>query len=145
MKNVLMMTLSLVLISAAWGQAPSRGPDFGALGLSEAEAKAVETDLKAWEQSNREWEADLQLIDAQRNRLMVRDALDKGALEKTFRDQYEIFLKRDLARLDLMVKWRAAFGAEKARGLDGIFRGPQGPQGPNQPGQPGQPGQPKKP
>lgn len=144
MKRFLWVSTALLAASLAWGQNMPKGP--GSLtdqGFTEDEAKAVEADLKGWEQSNREWEADLQLIDAQRNKAMVKEALDKSELEKTFRAQYDLFLQRDLARIDLSVKWRSAYGLEKARFLEGRLRGPQGQ--PGQVGQPGQPGQANQP
>jgi len=148
MKRVLWVLTVALVGSLAWGQPMPKGP--GPLtdqGFSEDEAKAVENDLKGWEQSNREWDADLQLIDAQRNKAMIKEALDKTELEKIFRAQYELFLKRDLARIDLVIQWRSAYGSEKARVLEGRLRGPQGQGQPGQPGQPNQPpGQaPKKP
>lgn len=141
MKRFLWVLVALGAASLAWGQPMPKGP--GSLtdqGFTEDEAKAVENDLKGWEQANREWEADLQLIDAQRNKAMIKEALDKAELEKTFRGQYELFLKRDLARIDLVIKWRSTYGQEKARVLEGRLRGPQG-----QPGQPNQPNQPQGP
>lgn len=163
MNRFLLIVTALLTATGVWAQntpggpkGPANGPGMGMAppsltdqGFSEAEAKVIEADQKAWEQSNREWEADLQVIEAQRTRLMVKETLDKAALEAAVRSQYEILIARDLARINLLIKWRTAYGLEKSRVLEGRLRGPQGGNQPGgqmgQPGQMGQMGQPNQP
>jgi len=134
----LWIVAALLLSSPAWAQnPPPKGPDLTAQGFSESEAKAIQADLKTWETTNRDIEADLQILEAQRTKVLLKDIPDRGELEKLIRSQSDLQIKRELARIDLVIQWRTTYGVEKSRGPEGMLRGPQGaPNGPQgmQPG-----------
>jgi hypothetical protein len=144
MKNILLLAALVLISGAAWGQAkgakvapnPSNLTQFG---FTPAEAQAAQADFQAFEQGNRDADAHGQVIQAQRNQALVAATPDRAAFEKLTRDLAEISVKRDLARFDLTVKWRATYGVEKARTLEGILRGAAGPGGPGGPGAPKRP------
>lgn len=142
MLRSLFLTILFVLAPFVWGQTPPpppSGPDQGASltdqGFTEAEATSIDADLRAFDQANRITDADLRVIEAQRQVLMTKDVLDRGEFEKSFRAQYELLLKKELARVDLINKWRKTFGVDKVRFLEPRLKG--GDQGPPR-GQPPQ-------
>jgi len=145
MKRVLWAAF-LVAATLSWGQTP--GPKAGGprpltdQGFTEAEAKAVEADLKALDAQTRAWDADLQVLEAQKNQALIKDRPDRGDLERLLRQRYDLALKQDLARIDLLLKWRTTYGPDKARILEPRLPRPQGPGQAGPQGGPGQAGQP---
>jgi len=133
LRSVFLMFL-LVLAPLVWGQNPPRPqdqappPSLTDQGFTETEVSAVDADLRTFDQANRIADADLRVIEAQRQVLMTKDVLDRGDFEKSFRAQYDLLLKKELARVDVINKWRKAYGMDKARFLEPRLKGPdQGP------------------
>lgn len=156
MRNIGILVAFLVVATAAFaqnqpprggsGQGP-QGPQAGpppanlkALGLSEADVQAIEADVKAFEEFNQTSNGEEQKLDEQKKQLTAQDTIDRDAYEKAVRAGSEIQVKRQMTRLDLLVKWRSSYGVEKAKKIEPLLNprhpGLQGPQGPGQPDQP---------
>ena len=135
MRKILFLVSLVLLITPLWSQNkgakvapnPSNLTQFG---FSAAEAQTAQADFKTWEQGSRDADAQAQVLQAQRNQVMVAATPDRAAFEKLTRALLEISVQRDLARLDLTVKWRTTYGPDKARTLEGIIRDAGGPGGP---------------
>ena len=140
MKNFLLIASLALLTATAWAQNPPKpakvAPNPSNLtqfGFSAAEAQAAQTDLKTWDQSNRDSDAQAQVFQAQRNQAMVANPPDRAAFEKLTRSIYELAVQKDLVRFDLTAKWRTTYGPEKAQTLEGIVRDASGGPGPRRP------------
>ena len=143
MQRFILLVLLAFTASIAFAQAPgprsgqpdpNQGPpppDLKALGLTDAQIEAVKADLEAFGQSNKDRDAGQQNIEDQKRGLVSGDQVDRAAFETALRAGAEIQVQRELARLDLRIKWTAAYGAEKAHELERLFQPPQN-QGPNQ-------------
>jgi hypothetical protein len=130
------LLLSAPLIEAQTPPPPrdqGPGPSLTDQGFTEAEAASIQADLRSLESAFRITDADLRVIEAQRGVLMTKDTLDRGEFEKLFRAQNDLQLKKELLRVDLINKWRKAFGVDKSRLIERQLGPQQGPdQGPDQ-------------
>ena len=132
MRRMLFLVSLILLTAPAWSQAkgPKVAPNPSNLtqfGFTAAEAQAAQADFKAWEQGNRDADAQAQVAQAQRNQVLVAATPDRAAFEKLTRALHEISIQRDLALFDQVFKWRTTYGPDKARTLEGIIRDAVGP------------------
>lgn len=109
-------------------------------GFTAEEIEAVKADLKAQEKEAKVLEADIQVLRAEQKREMLKDSLDRAALEKILRALAEKDVARELLMIDLLIKWQTAYGAEKALAIRQVLDGKGGPAG--KPGAPKPAGKP---
>ena len=137
------MTIAVCLLTAAlsWAQSPPPPPgeSLKAQGFTDSQAKAIQADLDQWDQLGQTVQADIQVLNAQEKRYLLNTTINRADVEKIIRSRADSMVKRDLARLDLMIKWKDAYGADKVKLLEPRLRPqarpsdspPAGPQGPD--------------